>query len=108
MEGWLKSSPLILACMNGHKDTAIMLIDQYGADVTQRNSYGLAALHYACNNSYFELICELVKRGSKLDALDVNGTKAVDKIRTDTMKQRVLTYERSLRSRNGNDDDADI
>ena len=36
------------------------------------------------------------------------GTKAFDKIRTDTMKQRVLTYERSLRTRDGNDDDADI
>ena len=36
------------------------------------------------------------------------GTKAFDKIRTDTMKQRVLTYERSLRPRDGNDDDADI
>ena len=34
-EGWLKSSPLILACMNGHKDTAIMLIDQYGAGMTE-------------------------------------------------------------------------
>ena len=29
--GWLGCTPLILACMNGHKETAIVLIDQYGA-----------------------------------------------------------------------------
>ena len=29
--GWLNCTPLILACMNGHKETALVLIDQYGA-----------------------------------------------------------------------------
>ena len=29
--GWLNCTPLILACMNGHRDTAIVLIDQFGA-----------------------------------------------------------------------------
>ena len=76
--------------------------------MTERNAHGLTALHYACNNSYFDVICILLKRGSSLDETDVNGVTAFDKLRDDTIKRRVLEFEKSLHDDGNGDICADI
>jgi len=58
--GW---SPLVLACLLGHRNVASVLIAA-GADVNAQDERGYAPLHWASLKDYHEVVQLLLKRGA--------------------------------------------
>jgi hypothetical protein len=66
------NSPLIVACQNGHKRCAKLLI-KAGANVNSQNHRGNTALHYAHAYGYTSLSKYLVNKGADDTILNASG-----------------------------------
>ena len=63
----LQSTPLHIACGNGHMELAMALVDR-GADVDARDVAQRTPLHWACVDGHMEVAMALVDRGADVDA----------------------------------------
>ena len=63
-------TPLIIACQNGHTETALALIEK-GADINQvatgKNNAGATPLHFACGFGHTETALALIKKGADIN-----------------------------------------
>eukprot|EP00291_Cryptomonas_curvata_P029113 CAMPEP_0172211306 /NCGR_PEP_ID=MMETSP1050-20130122/36330_1 /TAXON_ID=233186 /ORGANISM="Cryptomonas curvata, Strain CCAP979/52" /LENGTH=313 /DNA_ID=CAMNT_0012891745 /DNA_START=287 /DNA_END=1224 /DNA_ORIENTATION=- len=74
----LVSIPLLNAAESGHVEDVKLLL-QHGADISQRNYYGLTALHRASEEGRTEVVRLLLDMGADMDATDADGETALQK-----------------------------
>ena len=68
----VRSTPLMLAAMNGHTDV-IKILCKYGANVNKIDRTGRSALHYAAKNGHALACSQLVRFGAMIFASDFHG-----------------------------------
>eukprot|EP00117_Sycon_ciliatum_P010554 scpid51507/ scgid5723/ Ankyrin repeat and SAM domain-containing protein 1A; Odin len=66
------STPLILSCLNGHHDLALLLI-QHGADVNREDLSGNTALHWAAFHDRQDFVDTLIKGKVKPNIANRDG-----------------------------------
>lgn len=73
-----KSTPLLIACANGHEKVVELLL-QSNADPNASDSHECTSLHHAAQRGYADIIKKLVNAGCDLDVQDQQGWTAVMK-----------------------------
>ena len=68
--GPIATTPLHLACQNGHVEIAELLIRKLGAQVDQTNELGETALHLACKEGHKTVIERLLLARARTDIKD--------------------------------------
>jgi uncharacterized protein len=71
-----KNTPLHLAAMHGHADTAKLLLDD-GANVNALNTAGMTALHLAAKAGFLDVVKVLVNAKPDLSIKDSRGWTAL-------------------------------
>ena len=72
MHGW---SSLMIACLNGHTETALLLI-QNGADVDKQDKDGMSSLMLASQNGHTETAACLLQNGAHVNMQSKDGWSA--------------------------------
>jgi ankyrin repeat protein len=60
------------ACLGGHKDVVVLLLDQ-GADLASRDDTDGTPLHVACYHGFYDCARALLERGADANAIDKYG-----------------------------------
>ncbi|RNA31176.1 ankyrin repeat domain-containing 50-like [Brachionus plicatilis] len=66
-----KSTPLLIACANGH-DKVVEILLNHGADVKIRDERECTVLHHAAISGHANVVGQLIKAGCDINALDKN------------------------------------
>ena len=66
-------TPLQLAAAHGHAPSAVMLIEEYDADVNAEDAHGHTALHWAVNGKQDKFTRMLLQHGSQVNYEDKEG-----------------------------------
>jgi bla regulator protein BlaR1 len=72
-----QTTPLHLAVMNNHMETAATLISK-GADVNAKDSQGNTPLHLAASNGSPDMCAFLIEKGADINAKNNNGRTPLD------------------------------
>lgn len=77
-------SPLWVACKNGHKSAAQILL-QKGAKVNKRDSRGTSPISVACENGHGRIVQLLLEYNAEVNERDLlaaykNGYSSIDKL----------------------------
>ena len=65
-------TPLLMACMNGHSEVAMLLI-QNGANINISDNKRMTPLLYACKYNLSQVAILLMERGADIHACDRNN-----------------------------------
>jgi ankyrin repeat protein len=63
----------IVACENGNRKIAELLLANKEADVKYTDEKGRTALHYAAHRGYLDIVKLLVEAGAEIDYEDQDG-----------------------------------
>jgi ankyrin repeat protein len=75
---WAGDALLSISIVQNRADMAMLLIDEFSADVNARNHEGMTPLHRACQQQNIDLVRLLCDRGSDLLAADDSGKRPSD------------------------------
>ena len=67
------SMSFLVACENGNRKIAELLLAAGDADVTYTDEKGRTALHYAAHRGYLDIVKILIDKGADIDYEDHDG-----------------------------------
>ena len=79
------STPLKIASVRGDRVLVEALLAS-GADIDAKNEDEMTALHYAVDQSHYDVVSLLVRSGANLSAVDMYGKVPFDYAETNEMK----------------------
>lgn len=75
---WAGDSLLAIACWHSRVEVALMLIDEFQANVNDKNNVGRTPLHSAADHGDKDMLRLLCDRGADMDICDLSGKRPID------------------------------